>query len=85
MIEPAAYGAAVMFGPNTWNFRSVVELLLARQAALVVQDAGELTSRLQDLLEHPEKAQRLGATAQAAVFSQQGATQRTVQRLASDL
>ncbi len=24
MIEPAAYGAAVSFGPNTWNFRDIV-------------------------------------------------------------
>ncbi len=28
MIEPAAYGAAVCFGPNTWNFRHIVALLL---------------------------------------------------------
>ena len=28
MIEPAAYGAAVSFGPNTWNFRDVVGLLV---------------------------------------------------------
>ncbi len=26
MIEPAAYGAAVLFGPNTWNFNDVAEL-----------------------------------------------------------
>ncbi|HEY2251082.1 MAG TPA: glycosyltransferase N-terminal domain-containing protein, partial [Planctomycetaceae bacterium] len=24
MIEPAGYGAAVLFGPNTWNFKDVV-------------------------------------------------------------
>ena len=29
MIEPAAYGVAVSFGPNTQNFRDVVAALLA--------------------------------------------------------
>ncbi|GAF72732.1 unnamed protein product, partial [marine sediment metagenome] len=29
MIEPAAYGAAVCFGPNTRNFRDIVAALLA--------------------------------------------------------
>ena len=31
--EPAAYGATVLFGPNTWNFREIVEQLLTREAA----------------------------------------------------
>ncbi len=37
MIEPAAYGAAVSFGPNTWNFRDVVAAMLAHDAAVVVE------------------------------------------------
>ena len=36
MIEPAAYGAAVSFGPNTWNFRDIVAAMLAHDAAVVV-------------------------------------------------
>ena len=31
MIEPAAYGAAVSFGPNTWNFRDIVAALTGRR------------------------------------------------------
>lgn len=30
MIEPAAYGVATSFGPNTRNFRDVVQLMLRR-------------------------------------------------------
>ena len=44
MMEPAAYGASVMFGPHTSNFRETVEQLLARQAACRVADADELTT-----------------------------------------
>ena len=29
MMEPAAYGASVMFGPHTANFRETVDQLLA--------------------------------------------------------
>ncbi|HEV3341952.1 MAG TPA: glycosyltransferase N-terminal domain-containing protein, partial [Pirellulales bacterium] len=38
MIEPAAYGAAVCFGPNTRNFRDIVEQMLCERAAVVVAD-----------------------------------------------
>ena len=31
MMEPAAYGASVLFGPHTANFRETVEQLLARE------------------------------------------------------
>ncbi len=42
MIEPAAYGAAVSFGPNTWNFRDIVTGMLADDAAVVVDDAAAM-------------------------------------------
>jgi 3-deoxy-D-manno-octulosonic-acid transferase len=83
MIEPAGYGAAVLFGPNTQNFRSVVELLLSADAARVVRDGAELTAAVADCLEHPERAREQGRRAQELVLSQQGATLRTVEILAS--
>jgi len=78
MIEPSAYGAGVLFGPNTRNFRDVVELLLGRNAALVVQDAEDLTRRVREWLANPEAARDFGRRAQDLVLSQQGATAKTV-------
>ncbi len=78
MIEPAAYAAAVLFGPNTGNFRQVVELLLGEQAARVVPTPASLTPIVQEFLNHPALAQQLGQTAQRLVLKQQGATARTV-------
>jgi 3-deoxy-D-manno-octulosonic-acid transferase len=83
MIEPAGYGAAVLFGPNTHNFRDVVELLLAESAARVVRNGEELTASVADCLVHPERARAQGAKAQQLVLAQQGATERTVEILAS--
>lgn len=79
MIEPAAYGAAVLFGPNTENFRDVVELLLAEEAARVVADRDELTEAVRSLLADATSTSRLGERARQVVLSQQGATKHTVE------
>ena len=60
MIEPAAYGAAVSFGPNTWNFRDIVAAILARDAAVVVADQEQFTRFVRRSLEEPEFAAALG-------------------------
>ena len=77
MIEPAACGAAVSFGPRTANFRDVVESLLAADAAIVVRDQTELTAFVRDMLTNPSAAQQMGHRAQSFVQSQTGATQTT--------
>jgi 3-deoxy-D-manno-octulosonic-acid transferase len=83
MIEPAAYGAAVSFGPNTWNFRDIVSALLAAEAAIVVRDARELEAFVRRSLDGPEFAAAIGTRAQALVRSQLGATERTARLLDS--
>ena len=74
----AAYGAAVSFGPNTWNFRDIVAALVTADGAVVVKDAGELEAFVRRCLEEPAYAAALGERAQALVQSQLGATRRTV-------
>lgn len=81
MIEPAACGAAVLFGPNTQHFRQVVQLLLAADAARVVRDGDDLTATVRALLTDRYNARRMGQAARELVLSQQGATGRTVAEL----
>lgn len=83
MLEPAAYGAAVLFGPNTWNFRDIVEQLLARDAARVVRSETELTNAVRELLNSPAAAAQLGERAKELVATQQGAATRTLDLLLS--
>ncbi len=78
MIEPAAFGAAVCFGPNTRNFRDIVQLLLEREAAEVVADGAALTRFVERALRDPVYRDLLGSRAAHLVRQQQGATQRTV-------
>jgi 3-deoxy-D-manno-octulosonic-acid transferase len=81
MIEPAGYGAAVLFGPNTWNFKDVVELLLSHDAALVVRSGADLMARLDELLSDPRRVAALGNRSRDLVTAQRGATARTVELL----
>jgi 3-deoxy-D-manno-octulosonic-acid transferase len=81
MIEPAAYGAAVVFGPHVWNFRADAERLTRAEAALQVGDAAELEAAVRRLLGDAAERHRLGAAARRLVEQQQGATQRTVELL----
>jgi 3-deoxy-D-manno-octulosonic-acid transferase len=79
MIEPAAYGAAVSFGPKTKNFRDIVDLLLAADAARVVSDGQQLTSFVRRCLKDSNFAHGLGQRASELVQSQIGATRSTVE------
>jgi 3-deoxy-D-manno-octulosonic-acid transferase len=81
MIEPAAYGAAVCFGPNTWNFRDIVATMLDRQAAVTVRTPEDLAEFVRRCLAQPEYATALGAHARDLVASQLGATERTLGHL----
>ncbi len=81
MIEPAAYGAAVSFGPNTRNFRDIVAMLLAAEAAVVVKDGSELTAFVRRTLSDREFAEGLGQRARQLVATQLGATARTFELL----
>ncbi len=81
MMEPAAYGASVLFGPHTSNFRETVEQLLARNAACRVANADELKLRLQEDLDDPEAAASRAAAGRSFVLAQHGASGRTLAEL----
>ena len=38
MLEPAAYGSAVVFGPHVWNFRDAAWRLVEHGGAVQVKD-----------------------------------------------
>ncbi|HEV3255415.1 MAG TPA: 3-deoxy-D-manno-octulosonic acid transferase [Gemmataceae bacterium] len=81
MIEPAAYGAAVVFGPHVWNFRDTAERLVQAEAAVRVDDAAGLQARVRRLLADATARAKLGQAARQFVRSQQGATERTLELL----
>jgi 3-deoxy-D-manno-octulosonic-acid transferase len=85
MLEPAGYGAAVLIGPNTWNFKDIVQQLLQRNAAVVVHSADELRDTVRRLVLDAGERQRLGSVACEFVLTQQGATAKTLDLLEGTL
>ena len=81
MIEPAAYGAAVVFGPHVWNFKEPASRLIECGAAIQVQDAAGLDAAVRRLLADPAERSRRGEAARAFVRRQQGATEATARLL----
>ncbi|EAQ81824.1 3-deoxy-D-manno-octulosonic acid transferase [Blastopirellula marina] len=79
MIEPAAYGAAVSFGPNIKNFRDIVQLLLDADAAEMVQDEAALVDFVGRCLDDPQRRAVLGENARQVVASQLGAVENTLE------
>ncbi len=82
MLEPAGYGCAVCFGPNTKNFEEISRRLIAADGAVRLHQASDLASFVRRCLLDPPAADRLGINAQAMVLSHRGATQRTIEHLA---
>jgi 3-deoxy-D-manno-octulosonic-acid transferase len=78
MIEPAAYGTAVIFGPHIWNFKETATRLIGARAAVQVADSDQLAKVIHDLLQNNEERLRLGNRARLLVQAQQGATGRTL-------
>jgi 3-deoxy-D-manno-octulosonic-acid transferase len=77
MLEPAAYGAKVAFGPHTQNFRIIVRALLEKEAAWELPALDALRDWIDDQLSHPEHGVARAQRAMQWIGSHQGATTRT--------
>ncbi len=80
IIEPAQYGAAIMVGNHTENFRDIVSLFRGRDAVRIVGPA-DLPLMFLELLANEEQRRALGRRAGETLHSQLGATKRTAGEL----
>jgi 3-deoxy-D-manno-octulosonic-acid transferase len=76
VLEPAAFGAAVLFGPEHHKSREA-SALLAAGGAHVATDAADLCGRLVRLLKSKEARDTSGAAARAVVEGGLGAAERS--------
>jgi 3-deoxy-D-manno-octulosonic-acid transferase len=89
VLEPALDARAVVTGPHTSNFKSIVAALLARDALVQLPHtaesqaaARELARAVGGLLDDEVKRRRTGERARAVLEENRGATARTVELLA---
>ena len=84
VLEPAAAGAPVLFGPHHRNSHAAVALL-ASGGARAVADADGVVTAVYDWLQSPEKLEWAGRQALAYVRGHCGAADRTASLLAECL
>ena len=75
VLEPAAFGAPVLYGPKSANSYEASQLK-KRGVGFVVQDGEDLYRLLSDFLQNPEMMQKIGEKAALLVRENLGATQR---------
>jgi 3-deoxy-D-manno-octulosonic-acid transferase len=76
VLEPAAFGVPVLFGPRHEKSRDAA-LLLADDAGGSVSDASAITARLEALLTRPDTRSATGGRAKAIVEKGLGASARS--------
>ncbi|MBI2945200.1 MAG: 3-deoxy-D-manno-octulosonic acid transferase [Candidatus Wallbacteria bacterium] len=76
LLEPAAAGKPVLYGPHAFNFADAAQLLQGAGGGIHVADAAALERELDRLLADPELTSRLGTAARGALVSRAGAAKR---------
>ncbi len=82
ILEPAAVGKAIVFGPHMQNFAEIADAFLRADAAVQVASARELEDQLIALLANGSRRERLGAAARALVEANRGARARSLDVIA---
>jgi 3-deoxy-D-manno-octulosonic-acid transferase len=81
LLEPAAWGVPVLFGPHTFNFKDITTQLLEAGGGVQVADGEALYRDTLALFQTPAHRQAIGAAARAVVASNGGALARTVEAI----
>ena len=80
VLEAAQFGAPILVGPHTENFRDIIEVFRKADALREVTPRA-LSATVLRLLEDQDERTSLGGRAAEVLRSQQGATERTVKAL----
>ena len=81
ILEPAAFSKVPIYGPSMENFREISGKFLAAGAAIQVKSSEDLGAAWRGMLQEPERAARMGASARELVNRNRGATQRVLEQI----
>ncbi len=76
VLEAAAWGKPVLFGPSMEDFQVEKELLIESGGGSEVSDPGELAEKIRFYLDTPEAAARAGRAGKAIVRANTGASRK---------
>lgn len=78
LLEAAAVGTPVVFGPHMFNFSDISRMALEHGAGRQVRDVAELTSAVADYLENPTMRRAAGEAGRRMVAENRGALAKTL-------
>ena len=78
VLEAAAWGKPVLFGPSMEDFQTEKELLIESGGGIEVSGPEDLVKRILFYLSNPEEADRAGRAGRAAVHANVGAARKHV-------
>jgi 3-deoxy-D-manno-octulosonic-acid transferase len=85
LLEAAAWGKVVLYGPSMDDFRNERELLEEAGAGIAVADGGELLAAIRSLIERPGELRQKGDAGRRAVAANKGAAARYASLIADVL
>jgi 3-deoxy-D-manno-octulosonic-acid transferase len=81
VLEPAAVGVPVLFGPHTEHFRELVDALVQAGGGARVSDAPGLAETLARMLSDERSSRETGERGRRLVEANRGALERSVSLL----
>ncbi|MEK7279504.1 MAG: 3-deoxy-D-manno-octulosonic acid transferase [Nitrospirota bacterium] len=78
ILEPAAHGRPVIFGPYMDNFHEIATLIAGRGGAVQAQDRDDLYMKIDKLLSDRDSLERTGREAKRFVMENSGATEKNM-------
>jgi 3-deoxy-D-manno-octulosonic-acid transferase len=83
ILEPAAWGKMVLFGPSMEDFREARDILLKTGAGIEVTGAADLAQRVDDILSDPSAARERAEQGRSTILSHVGSSQKNAGFLSS--
>jgi 3-deoxy-D-manno-octulosonic-acid transferase len=79
ILEPAAFGIPVLFGPYTHNFREASRLLLEQKGAFLVKNEDSLYDIVKMLLSEEKLWKEAGDNARKVIYNNKGSTEKNIE------
>ncbi|WP_198263669.1 lipid IV(A) 3-deoxy-D-manno-octulosonic acid transferase [sulfur-oxidizing endosymbiont of Gigantopelta aegis] len=81
ILEPAALGLPIIYGPHMFNFNAINALFLQHQAVQQVADEQQLKAGLEEMLLDETQAHEMGARAKELMAKNAGAVDKMMQSI----
>jgi 3-deoxy-D-manno-octulosonic-acid transferase len=82
ILEAAAVGTPVVFGPHMNNFQDIARLVVERGAGVQIQNAAQLTPAVSDFLGNANRRDGAGEAGKKLIAENRGALERTLKLIA---